>query len=206
MNSKKELKKMQYQGTKFKTNFLSKNIPEDRRIAELIYWCKLFHEKNLTPNHETGSFGNLSFRIEQDKNQFIISSSGSDFNNILKNENFVQVDSCDFSKRIVLCHGNQEPSSEAMLHYAIYRNRPEISTIFHGHCEEILNSAEKMNIPVTSKEEDYGTMELVERVLEIIPKYNFLIMKNHGFISIGKTMKETGETTLDYLRKISGLN
>ena len=197
---------MQYQGTKFKTKFLSRNIPEDRRIAELIYWCKLFHEKNLAPNHETGSFGNLSFRIEQGKNRSIISSSGSDFSDILKNDNFVQVDSCNFSKRIVYCHGNREPSSEAMLHCAIYRNRPEISAIFHGHCEEILNSAEKMNIPITSKEEDYGTIGLVNRVLEIITDHNFLIMKNHGFISIGETLKVTGENTLNYLRKISGLN
>lgn len=197
---------MQYKGTKFKTEFLSKKIPEDKRILKLIYWCKLFHEKNLAPNHKTGSFGNLSFRIEQDQNRFIISSSGSDFNDILKNDNFVQVESCNFSKRIVYCHGNREPSSEAMLHYAIYQNRPEIYAIFHGHCEDILNSAEKMNIPITSKEEDYGTIKLVERVIEIIPDYNFLIMKNHGFLSLGKTLNATGEKTLNYLRKISGLN
>ena len=197
---------MQYKGTKFKTEFLSGKIPENKKIVKLIYWCKLFHEQKLAPNHKTGSFGNLSFRIEQNRNIFIISSSGSDFGNFLKAENFVQVESCNFFKKTVYCHGIREPSSEAMLHYAIYQNRPDISAIFHGHSEEILNSAENLNIPETSKKEEYGTMELVESVLKIIPDTNFLIMKNHGFLSLGETIEEAGENTLKLLKKISGLN
>ncbi len=197
---------MQYNGIKFKIEFLSKKIPDDKRIRELIRWCRLFHEKELAPDHETGSFGNLSFRINKEKNQFIISSSGCDFNDKLKNENFVRVDSCNYSKRIVYCHGNREPSSEAMLHYVVYLERPEISAIFHGHSEEILSSAEKLKLQVTSKKEDYGTVELVKRVLEIIPDHDFLILKEHGFLSLGKTLEETGKRTLDYLKQISDLN
>ena len=53
----------------------------------------------------------------------------------------------------------------------------------------------------TEKEEEYGTVALVQGVLDVLGENNFLIMKNHGFISLGKTMQEAGELSLKMLER-----
>jgi S-methyl-5-thioribose-1-phosphate isomerase len=191
-----------YQGVKFKTIFENKLAPSDTRIEDLKYWCRIFHEKNLAPPYPDGSFGNLSFRIKKGENRFIITGSRIGLKSSLTNDSFVEVANCDFENKIIYVNGTREPSSESMLHFAIYKARPEINSIFHGHCVELLENASKLKIPTTSKEESYGTIELINSVLEIINKNNIIMMKNHGFIAMGKTMKEAGEITLKYLEKI----
>ncbi|MBU1026570.1 MAG: class II aldolase/adducin family protein [Candidatus Margulisbacteria bacterium] len=188
---------MTYQGVKFKVVFNNKKAPEDPRINELIKWCQTFNLKSLAPAYEGGSFGNLSFRLKENSNEFIISASRVVFGQNLCNDCFIKVTGCDLKQGIIYAEGLREPSSESMLHYAIYQKRPDINAIFHGHSKEILAKAEQLNLPQTKKEEPYGTVELVNSVLEIIDKHNFIIMKNHGFISLGKTMKEAGRISLD---------
>ncbi|MCK4311794.1 MAG: S-methyl-5-thioribose-1-phosphate isomerase [Candidatus Cloacimonetes bacterium] len=190
-----------YQGVKFQTVFEKKQAPRNKRIENLKYWCRIFHKKNLAPPYPEGSFGNMSFRIKEGKNRFIITGSRIGLKNSLTNNSFVEVVNCDFENKTIYVNGTREPSSESMLHFAIYKIRPDINAIFHGHCAELLENASKLEIPTTFKEEPYGTIELVNSVLEIIDKNNFIIMKNHGFITIGKTMKEAGIITEKYYEK-----
>jgi S-methyl-5-thioribose-1-phosphate isomerase len=191
-----------YQGVKFKTAFRKREAPCNKKIEDIKYWCRIFHKKNLAPPYPGGSFGNLSFRIRNGKNNFIITGSRIGLKNSLTNDSFVEVVNCDFENKIISVNGTREPSSESMLHSAIYKARPEINAIFHGHCKKLLKNASKLKIPSTSKEESYGTMELVNSVLEIIDKNDMVAMKNHGFIALGKTMKEAGEIALKYLERI----
>jgi L-fuculose-phosphate aldolase len=191
-----------YQGVKFKTVFKKKEVPSNKKIEKLKYWCRIFHKKNLAPPYPGGSFGNLSFRIRNGENNFIITGSRIGLKNSLANDSFVEVANCDFENKIIYANGTREPSSESMLHFAIYKARPDINAIFHGHCAELLENAGKLEIPTTIKEEPYGTIELVNSVLEIIDKNDMVMMKNHGFIALGKTMKEAGKITLKYLEKI----
>ncbi len=190
-----------YQGVKFKTVFRKREAPNNKNIEDIKYWCRIFHKKNLAPPYPGGSFGNLSFRIRNGENSFIITGSRIGLKNSLTNNSFVEVENCDFKNKIIYANGTREPSSESMLHFAIYKARPDINAIFHGHCAELLENAGKLEIPTTSKEEPYGTIELVNSVLEIIDKNDMVMMKNHGFIALGKTMKETGEITLKYLER-----
>ena len=99
--------------------------------------------------------------------------------------------------------GLKEPSSESILHYAIYRNRPDVNAIFHGHSALILANADTLNIPSTSREQPFGSIELVDSVLEILGTGSFLIMKNHGFLSLGPTMEDAGNTVLRICAKLS---
>ncbi|MCK4654033.1 MAG: S-methyl-5-thioribose-1-phosphate isomerase, partial [Candidatus Cloacimonetes bacterium] len=190
-----------YQGVKFKTVFGKREAPSNNRIENLKYWCRIFHKKNLAPPYPEGSFGNLSFRVKPGENLFIITGSCIGLKNSLTDDSFVEVTNCNFKNKIIYANGTHEPSSESMLHFAIYKVRPDISAIFHGHCPELLSQANELGIPTTSKEELYGTIELVNSVLEIIGKNNFIIMKNHGFIALGKTMKEAGKITEKYYEK-----
>ena len=175
----------------------------DPRLTELKHWCSLFHQHGLAPLYEHGSFGNLSFRVTPGSNEFFITATGLKLKDDLTDNSFVKVTGVDLDKELVKAEGALPPSSESMLHYAIYREREEVNAIFHGHSPVILNSGEKLKLPTTSQEERYGSLALVKRVLSIIDRHNFIIMKNHGFLSLGKTMETAGAQALEVLSSAS---
>lgn len=185
---------MGYQGVKFRTEVIGREVPQSPRIKELKYWCRKFSSQGFAPVYEGGSYGNLSFRLQESKDQFIITASGIDLGEELSDDCFVKVEDCDLKKGVVYASGEREPSSESILHFVIYHERKDVNVIFHGHSKNILEQANELGIPQTSKEEPCGPNELVRRVfLEILDDKAFLIMKNHGFISLGRTMREAGE-------------
>ncbi len=90
----------------------------------------------------------------------------------------------------------KDPSSESMLHHEIYKMRPDVNAIFHGHSGLLLKRG---NLPTTKEEKAYGSIELVKEVSKILNKGNLLLMKNHGFLSLGKSMEEAGKLALTSL-------
>jgi len=91
----------------------------------------------------------------------------------------------------VFYHGIQIPSSEEILHLELYKRRPDINAIVHGHLYELMFFAQYFGFPDTAQEEEYGTLALVRRVLDIVDdENNFIHMKDHGFIAMGETIEE----------------
>ena len=187
---------------KFSTNFISHEIPQDARIDELKKYCRKFHELKLAPYFDGISHGNLSFRISPGENAFIITGSQIGLQKELSDDCFVKVMDCDFKKKIVHAAGTREPSSESMLHYSIYRERNDVNAIFHGHSESILMIAQRLNIQQTLKEEPYGSIELVRSVMDILKQNYFIVMKNHGFLSLGKNMNDAMDRAMTIYNRI----
>jgi len=187
---------MGYEGVKFKTVLIARILPGDKRIDNLRYWCREFARNNLAPRYDGGSFGNLSFRVSSGENRFIITASGVDLGGVLDEDCFCEVRDVDLKKRIVYASGKNEPSSESMLHCAIYNKRPDVMAIFHGHFD-MASEIWKKGIPITKNEAPYGTIELVNEVISIVHRGDFLIMKNHGFLSLGKSMDDAGKLALE---------
>ena len=185
---------------KFKTVFLGKQSPKDARIKRLKYWAREFHCRGFAPCYGSGSYGNLSFRAKIGSNGFIITASGLKLKDNLKDNSFFHVTGVDMDKKEVSGYGIRPPSSESLLHFAIYRKRKDVAAIFHGHCTELLKTVYARGIPATSKEEPYGTPALVKSVLKILGRHKFLIMKNHGFISLGKNMDRAGRRALLFIK------
>jgi L-fuculose-phosphate aldolase len=190
-----------YSGVKFKVIQQSEDKIQDSRIQEMIKWAKVFHQKGLAPLYEGGSYGNLSFRIRNDELSFFITASHTALNAELTEANFVHVINCDLDNNSVYTIGPGEPSSETMLHFALYKAREDINCIMHGHCSEILAASREKGFTSTAKTAEYGTVELVNEVLKIADSEDFLIMTGHGFLALGKTLKETGQLALDVLQK-----
>ncbi len=184
-------------GVKFQTIFVEKCVPKDNCINGLIFWCKQFSEIGICPKHEKGSFGNLSARTEKG---FITTGSGTDHEN-MKETDFAEVVSVSVLEKKVSAIGLCAPSSESIMHHAIYSMRPDVNAIFHGHDTEVLKNAEKLGIPVTEKEEPYGTVELMEQAKKLC-MHDYFILKNHGIISLGKTMKEAGERAVEMHKQV----
>jgi len=192
---------MAYEGVKFETQFLNNQIPNDPRIEDLKFWCTEFDRLKLAPPYDGGSYGNLSFRVSDNDPKFIITSSNIALKEAQANDYYVTVMSCDLINAVVYADGVREPSSESMLHYAIYRERSDVKAIFHGHCDSLLANASKLGLIETKKESPAGTIQLVQSVLDIIKKHNFIILKNHGFISMGSSMEEAGRLAVEMLDK-----
>ncbi|MCK9613794.1 MAG: class II aldolase/adducin family protein [Bacteroidales bacterium] len=188
-----------YQGIKFETVFLQKKEPGHQLLEELKKWCALFHEKNLAPPYPGGSFGNLSFRTENDT--FIITGTCIGLKNTLENSCFVEVVTCNRSEKKVYVNGLLAPSSESFMHDEIYKNRPDVGAIFHGHHSLITQNALLLGIPETKEKTPYGTIALADSILEIIKNNNFVVIKEHGFVSVADNIQKAGELTLKWLNK-----
>jgi len=185
----------------FQTGFIDRKAPQDSRIEELKYWCVRFHELKLTPPYRGSSMGNLSFRLKEGYNSFIITASELRVKDNLTDDMFVTVHSCDMKKGTSLASGLKEPSSESILHHEIYRKRKDVGAIFHGHSKIILNHGGKLNITTTRTKDKPASVALVESVLDILGNESFLIMRSHGFLSLGKDMKEAGEHAVKIYEK-----
>jgi len=184
---------------KFRVKLKEKCIPAHPLISKLIYWGKTFSRLGLMPSNDCGqTLGNLSFRLKKGKNAFVITASGTKSDFCL--DSFILVTLVNFKRKMVYAIGNRMPSSESMLHFLLYRSFPDINAIFHGHCEKILKAAKKLNFPVTDKEEPYGTLALANKAIAAAKEGDFFILKNHGFVAIGKDMDESGETALNAFR------
>jgi ribulose-5-phosphate 4-epimerase/fuculose-1-phosphate aldolase len=189
-------------GVKFKVDFLSAAVPADARLEELKAWCAEFHRRNFAPPYGDFSQGNLSFRIRPGEDAFVISGSQVGWKDRLTDDKFVTVQNCDLTNGIVYANGTRDPSSESMLHFAIYRARKDVQAVFHGHSPEILRCADRPpDIPETREKHSYGSIELVQSVIEVLGDADFVIMKRHGFISLGKTMAEAGKRAIETHRR-----
>lgn len=141
--------------------------------------------------------GNLSFRVKEGLNEFIITSSGLGSKNILTSDSFVKVVDCDVKRKIVYVHGVREPSSESLLHYRIYVLRKDVNAVFHGHDKVIVEHAKMVGAVETEDWQPYGSLELVESVEKVLGENYFIVMKKHGFISLGASMEEAGKLALE---------
>jgi len=190
---------------KFKVEFAAGALPEDERIEKLSEWCLLFDKNGLTPRFNgTGrSLGNLSFRVTEGASCFIITGSTLDSKERLSHDDFVKVVEACPGKMIVIAEGKRDPSSESMMHHEIYKRRSDINAVFHGHDKEITANAGLLGVPETGREELPGTTALMGEVMKILGQNNFIVMKNHGFLSFGKNMDEAGNRALEQKKKLS---
>jgi L-fuculose-phosphate aldolase len=178
---------------RFNSIFVSDQVPSDARIEELKEWSEKFQRNGLTPEFEGNYTGNLSFRSREG---FVITASGLKSKENLSNDCFVYVKSHDEQSNTVYVEGRRQPSSEAVMHYLIYKTHKGVNAVFHGHNKAIVINAEKLGFPVTEREHEPGTIALAKEALKVLGNKNLIVLKNHGFLSLGRTMKEAGELAL----------
>jgi L-fuculose-phosphate aldolase len=101
--------------------------------------------------------------------------------------------------------GDAMPSSELLMHAAIYAARPDVDAIVHTHSvyasalavagQAIPALIDEMVVHVGDSVQvaGYGfpgTRELAERVVAALGERNAVLMRNHGVVGVGKTMTE----------------
>jgi len=196
----------QYTGIKFDVIFIQGLVPEFSVCDELTKWGSILADKGCIPTypnpddpHKISSAGNLSMRVG---NSFLITAAGSNLGQ-LSSDDFVEILDVDIERKLIRAIGIKDPSSETMLHGSIYQKREDVHVIFHGHNQEILKQCGALGLKSTRQWFPYGTRELVESVCaEMGENEQFLIMKDHGFLSFGKTCQQAGNLVIKVLQKI----
>ena len=183
---------------RFNSVFVSNKIFSDANIEELKEWSEQFQKNGLTPEVEGNYTGNLSFRSGEG---FVITASGLKNKENLIDECFVYVKDYDEKSNTFYVEGKRRPSSESIMHHLIYETCEDINAVFHGHSDTIVTNAEKLKLPVTEKEYESGAIELAKEVLKVLGDNKVIVLKNHGFVSLGRIMKEAGELAFATLKR-----
>jgi L-fuculose-phosphate aldolase len=164
-------------GTKFKTMFLGTGFGYEDARKEVVMVCKRLAEEGLAPNR----VGNVSRRV---KEGMVITPTGADLGSVL-GKDLVLVTDVEESLSLVKVRGFKEPSSEAMMHWFVYKNF-KVGAVIHVHDDVLLGHKKFVE---TEKEYPYGTPELAHEVVKALKKKRFVVLKNHGVLAAGKDLK-----------------
>ncbi|MBN2155111.1 MAG: class II aldolase/adducin family protein [Candidatus Lokiarchaeota archaeon] len=145
-----------------------------------------------------GSAGNVSIRIP-DKEELLITPSQIDYELITP----YQIAHIDFETKQL--GGDWTPSSEKLLHTAVYKARSDAQAIIHFHSryasvlsatgntipallEEMINAlGGEVNL---AKFSQVGSKELGDYAVEALGDHKAVLLKNHGALVCGKTLHE----------------
>jgi L-fuculose-phosphate aldolase len=161
---------------------------------EVAYFMRRLYEKGLT----TTSGGNLSVRLPN--GHALVTPSGSDKGRMRADE----IGEVTLDGKAVT--PGFRPSIESFMHLGIYKARPDVSAVTHAHpvtASAFCASEAKINLNYIS--ESYailgkiiyagyftpGSPELASAVAEAASKGNCVIMRNHGVLTVGKSLLES---------------
>ncbi|MCK1995772.1 class II aldolase/adducin family protein [Psychrobacillus psychrodurans] len=163
-------------------------------MSKVIEELNKYAHKLVDQGLVVGAGGNLSMR---DGGYMYISPSGFDLKEIEPHQ-WVKVDITTGE-----IEGNLRPSSEVLMHLECFRKNEEIQAVLHAHPTYSVgvSSAGKdipplfPDFPAMVKSVGYidyvipTTNLLAEKVAELVDN-DVIIMRNHGVLTLGKTMKE----------------
>jgi L-ribulose-5-phosphate 4-epimerase len=144
----------------------------------------------------TGTMGNMSAR-DKESGLFTIKPAGIEYPDISLEDMVVM----DLEGKIV--EGKLKPSTEWPMHLLVYQERPDIHAIIHTHSPFATSFAVVgKGIPPLNGEaaamggtiecarfEPGGTRELGKAALESLGTRDAVILRNHGMLAVGPTMK-----------------
>lgn len=193
-----------YAGIKFELDLTPGCVPADPRNADLIRWCRRFDALGLAPAYPGGAHGNLSYRLAPGAGAFVITATGCGFGPALAEADLVRVDAVDIARGAVRATGARAPSSETLLHAALYARFPDAGAVLHGHSAWLLAQAAALGLPCTAREVPYGSRDLARAVLAVADRGPVVIMTGHGFVARGADLDAAGRAVEELAGRVLG--
>jgi len=168
-------------------------MPTERKHREeIVRYGRMLHEKGFVAAMD----GNLSIRLKQDR--ILVTPTGLSKGS-MRPADLVIVDL--EGKQVA---GRRNVTSEIGMHLMIYRTRPDVKAIVHAHpptatgfaaagialteplvCEVVMGLG---CIPL-ARYGTPGTAELAQSLEPYVPKYDAILMSNHGVVAYGDTIE-----------------
>ena len=181
---------------------------EERLRADIVEIGRRLHERGYVASND----GNISVRLEGDR---LLTTPTGVAKGFMTPDMMVTT---DMSGRKLT--GDRNPSSEILMHLAVYENRPEIQAVVHAHpptstgfavagvpldkavLAEVVTTLG--SIPIA----DYGTPstnELADAVREHIRAHDGLLLANHGALTVADALFPAyyKMETIEHFAKIS---
>ena len=167
-------------------------LDEIIKYSGLVYWRRLV----------SAAGGNISARCGD--NVLITASNVS-----LRETAADGVILCDMDGNVLEGNASLKPSKETRFHLSIYKSRPEVGAVIHAHpCYATAFSLDGEELPLYTvsaklklvrvpiiQEAPPGSAELAENVRRAVSEDHAdvfaYIMRAHGILTMGRTMKET---------------
>jgi L-fuculose-phosphate aldolase len=165
---------------------------ERKHREEIVRYGRTLHEKGFVAAMD----GNLSVRLKQDR--ILVTPTGLSKGS-MRPADLVIVDL--EGKQVA---GRRHVTSEIGMHLMIYRTRPDVKAIVHAHpptatgfaaagialteplvCEVVMGLG---CIPL-ARYGTPGTAELAQSLEPYVPKYDAILMSNHGVVAYGDTLE-----------------
>ena len=150
----------------------------------------------------TGTSGNVSVRLphaDDGRELIAVTPTGAPYD-LLSADDIVVT---DFEMEPV--EGELMPSSEALLHVGIYNGRPDVQAVIHTHSvfssvaavagTDIPPIIDEMMISiggpiVVSAYAFPSSQELADKVCQALEDRNAALIRNHGAVGVGRTLRE----------------
>jgi hypothetical protein len=164
-------------GRNFKTIVREEKDPGLRQTRELLRWCTILN--NMTLLH--GTRGEISFRTPRG---FAITGNRARLNRLDPGK-IAEVLEYSQQENALYVRGRGEPSEEALLHYVIYRKRPDVNAIFHIHDSTMLNAHSDLGIPLISRNSP-------DEILATLGKEDAIAIRDNGLLFLGSSLDNAG--------------
>lgn len=168
-----------------------RRAPEDPCATMLIWWAARLAELGMTPSYGPGDHGNLSCRTDAG----VLITATATAKSRLTPDDLVEVLEVDprATPARVRCRGFKTPSSDTVMHHAIYQRRPDVRAIIHGHDAKALARAEALKLRMTRIPATSTTPALIAEVCDLIQGADYVLLRGHGFLALGASLDEAGE-------------
>lgn len=164
--------------------------PECRELYPLFRSCG---ERLARHDMAPANGGNMSQRVGEG---MVITTSGCNLSQIAPEEVSLVRDSSLERQEVTYC-GVEEPSSEAMMHWLIYRDFPGAGAVLHAHDEAATSTAAAGQLRETPREEPYGTVALARLAVDAFHRGDELIvLKNHGYVAMADDLEAATEVVV----------
>ncbi len=168
----------EYVGRKFETEFIDGDDPNTSIIEKIIETGKTLNKYGLTPLNA----GNISVRT---KKGMLITAGGVNKGRLTRRH---VVEVVGFKGKTASVIGSEEPSSEVPMHWLIYQKFPNVNTVIHAHDSSVVENP--LGLVVTDHIHPYGTLSQAKDVVNALDKCNYIVIKKHGVLAVGKTLSE----------------
>jgi len=178
-------------GVLFDAVISDRAVPVDPSIPLLVWWAHRLAELGLTPCYGPGDHGNLSCRGERT----VLISARETAKATLQPSDVVEILGVEEADDVwtIRCRGLRLPSTDTRLHLHVYAVRPDVRAIIHGHDPQTLAHVKALRLPMTASSAAVPSRELIQNVCDLIQQDDYLLLRDHGFLAVGRTLDEAGE-------------
>lgn len=189
-------------------------LPPGLDLRPLFRWFARCRELELIgrdpARYDGFAYGNISLRAVRG---FVISATQTGGRPALDPEHLAWVEAFDAQANRLRASGPRPPSSEAMTHGQVYRERRAVGAVIHVHSAAIWQRAQALGLPVTSAAAGYGTPAMAAEVHRLLAMpgagaAGLFVMGGHvdGVVAYATDMDAAGECLLATLRRAGSLD